>query len=170
MAVNEELLKKARTAGSDLEEAERRVQSARTEYHTIVRRIHLAGSSLREIAQALDLSHQRVQQMVNLAGGSWWQKVWSSRNRKGDLACTFCGRNEDLVESLIAGPKVYICGDCVAAAERNLSRVSERSRIRCSFCGKRHSSERQVLSGPSANVCSECLVTCRQIVADSTAV
>lgn len=53
MPVSEELLAKARAAGANLEEVERQVLLARAEYHTAVRRIHLAGGSLREIAEAL---------------------------------------------------------------------------------------------------------------------
>ena len=29
------------------------------------------------------------------------------------LSCSFCGQGQDEVEKLIAGPGVYICGDCV---------------------------------------------------------
>lgn len=29
------------------------------------------------------------------------------------ISCSFCGRNEDLVEKLISGPNVYICDKCV---------------------------------------------------------
>ena len=32
---------------------------------------------------------------------------------KRSLRCSFCGRSEDLVSKLLAGPKVHICGDCV---------------------------------------------------------
>jgi ClpX C4-type zinc finger protein len=34
------------------------------------------------------------------------------------LACSFCGKNEDQVEKLVAGPRVYICDRCVAIAVR----------------------------------------------------
>lgn len=27
--------------------------------------------------------------------------------------CNFCGRHEDHVACLVAGPKVYICGECI---------------------------------------------------------
>ena len=31
-----------------------------------------------------------------------------------DLCCSFCGKNKDEVEQLIAGPCVYICNECVS--------------------------------------------------------
>lgn len=31
----------------------------------------------------------------------------------GDLRCSFCGKSQDLVRKLIAGPEVYICDECV---------------------------------------------------------
>jgi len=34
-----------------------------------------------------------------------------------DVRCSFCGRNEDEVRKLIAGPVVYICDVCIARAE-----------------------------------------------------
>ena len=34
------------------------------------------------------------------------------------LRCSFCKRNEHQVEKLVAGPRVYICDRCVAAASR----------------------------------------------------
>jgi hypothetical protein len=177
MAVNEELLNKARAAGVRLAEAEHQVQQARAEYHAMVRRMHLAGGSLREIALALRLSHQRVQQMVGIAGGSWWQRVWRSRNIKRGALCTFCGRSQDEVARLIAGPKVFICDACVGLAERcregrspagPLVPAKEGSRARCSFCAKRKASDRALLTGP-ANICGECLSVCRQILIDSVA-
>jgi hypothetical protein len=180
MTINEGLLKKARAAGTGLADAERQVQLARTEYHAIVRRMHLAGGSLREIAQALELSHQRVQQMVDGAGGSWWQRVWHSRNARGNLICTFCKRPQNQVAKLIAGPKVFICDACVALAEQSmmsssppathgsLALAGEDTKARCSFCGKRRTADRLLLTGPAANICGECLNVCRQILLDST--
>jgi transcription elongation factor Elf1 len=31
-----------------------------------------------------------------------------------NLRCSFCGKGQKEVKKLIAGPKVYICGECVA--------------------------------------------------------
>lgn len=36
------------------------------------------------------------------------------RGRKDALKCSFCGKPESEVEKLIAGPAVFICGECVA--------------------------------------------------------
>ena len=29
------------------------------------------------------------------------------------LHCSFCGKNQDEVKKLIAGPSVYICNECI---------------------------------------------------------
>jgi ATP-dependent Clp protease ATP-binding subunit ClpX len=34
------------------------------------------------------------------------------------LKCSFCGKTESEVSKLVAGPKVYICDQCVATAAR----------------------------------------------------
>ncbi|MGH7412130.1 MAG: ClpX C4-type zinc finger protein, partial [Candidatus Methylomirabilis sp.] len=31
----------------------------------------------------------------------------------GKLTCSFCGKNQDDVRKLIAGPTVYICDECI---------------------------------------------------------
>ncbi len=30
-----------------------------------------------------------------------------------DLVCSFCGKGEEEVKKLIAGPEVYICNECI---------------------------------------------------------
>ena len=179
MAIKEQLLERARAAGAKLVDAERQVEAARREYHAMVRRIHLAGGSCREIAQALELSHQRVQQMVGNAGGSWWHRIWRSRNAKRDLSCTFCKQPNNQVAKLIAGPEVFICDACVELAEERVTTGStpgtgglfalakERAKVRCSFCRKGKMINRMLLTSPAANICSECLHACRQILMDS---
>jgi hypothetical protein len=88
---------------------------ARAEFHRAVRRLHLTGVSLRELAAALGLSHQRVHQIVEAAGGA---RRWRPQERRPDeLACSFCARPQRRTRRLVAGPGVYICGRCVALAE-----------------------------------------------------
>ncbi|HET7005089.1 MAG TPA: ClpX C4-type zinc finger protein, partial [Candidatus Binatia bacterium] len=31
----------------------------------------------------------------------------------GNLVCSFCGKSQDEVRKLIAGPTVYICDECI---------------------------------------------------------
>lgn len=170
------LLDQARAAGARVADAEREVLLARADYHTAIRRLHLAGTSLRDIAQALSLSHQRVQQVVSSAGGSWWQ-AWRRRAVARDAVCSWCDRPPREVAKLIAGPNVYICDSCVEAAERvinaaddghgALRRVGSGTRYRCGFCSKRANGKRSLVTGP-ANVCSECLRICREILNSRT--
>ena len=168
-----QLLETARAARADLEEAERRALLSRAEYHTAVRRVHLAGGSVREIAEALSLSHQRVHQIVQVAGGTWWRRMWRARTERPDAACTWCGRPPSEVEKLIAGPRVYICDGCIADAERALdSRATSGAfslmtrapvRRRCSFCARMGGKSRPIVAASAGHVCGPCLQTCREI-------
>ena len=172
-----ELLDKARAARGDVDEADRRALLSRAEYHTAIRRLHLAGASVREVAQALSLSHQRVQQIVQGAGGTWWRRVWRTRTVRPDAVCTWCGRPPSEVGRLIAGPSVYICDACIANAERAASgrrangsfSVMTRPSIRrrCAFCGKTGGKERAMLAAAGGEICAACLQTCRQILDSS---
>ncbi|MFO7275313.1 MAG: ClpX C4-type zinc finger protein, partial [Bacillota bacterium] len=34
-------------------------------------------------------------------------------DEKGQLKCSFCGKYQDQVKRLVAGPGVYICDECI---------------------------------------------------------
>jgi hypothetical protein len=193
--MDEDLLADARQAQERLIDAERDADVARAEFYCSVRRLHLHGSSLRELAASLGLSHQRVHQIVEEAGGSRrWLRARASGRPGGRrdptlLACTFCGKNQKQVRKLIAGPYVYICDGCVdlvknvtgegQAVRTALGPISavpeDEHRIQCSFCGK---NRRQAIGlavmptvtagkgNASAAICSECLDLCDEIVAE----
>ena len=171
MSLDPGLLEVARRGGTALAEAEQGALLARAEYHTAVRRLHLAGGSLREIADALSLSHQRIQQIVQGSGGSWWRRAWRTRSTTRDVVCTWCGRPPSEVAKLVAGPEIYICDACVRNAADALTRERrggsgkpKGARSRCSFCGKGASATRAVVPGPNASVCDECLALCREFM------
>jgi hypothetical protein len=160
--VNDDPLAEARLAQEQLIDAERDLEVARAQFYRAVRRLHLRGSSLREVASALGLSHQRVHQIVEEAGGSRrWVRTRSARSARSgqsgqrglprpQLECTFCGKPQKGVRKLIAGPHVYICNGCITLAESVISSGQPAStalgtinavpehviRLRCSFCGK----------------------------------
>jgi hypothetical protein len=188
--VDQDLLAGARQAEERLIEAEHAAEVARAEFHRAVRRLHLSGASLREVAAALHLSHQRVHQIVESAGGG---RRWRRPDRQPpELACSFCGRPQRKTRRLAAGPGVYICEKCVEIAEAVISSgnaaetalgklqpVAERATgQRCSFCGKHR---RQVtglattLDNPAgkyagdAAICAACLSLCKEIHAEQLA-
>jgi ClpX C4-type zinc finger len=186
--MDETLLAEARLAQEQLIDAERDADVARAEFHRAVRRLHLNGASLRELASGLGLSHQRVHQIVESAGGS---RRWLRRDRvRPDpalLLCTFCGQHQKQVKKLIAGPGVYICDGCTSLAKVVVSDgqpvttaiaeltagPEEEPRTQCSFCGKRRDQVASLLvssvqterKAPAA-ICSECLDLCTEIITE----
>jgi hypothetical protein len=185
--LDERLLEEARQAEGRLTDAEHDAEVARAAFHRAVRRLHLHGASLRELADALQLSHQRVHQIVEAAGGA---RRWRRRQRPTlELNCSFCGRAQRKTRKLVTGPGVYICESCVERATSVIaSGRSDQTALgpltavlppdkgrRCSFCGK----HRHQLSGlattdhnphgklnTDAAICSDCLTLCREIHAE----
>src|SRR5215472_5921014 len=98
MPLDADLLSQARTAEARVIDAEHDAEVARAEFGRAVRRLQLAGGSLREIAES--------------AGGS---RSWRKRRAgPGELvSCSFCGKHQKQIKKLIAGPGVYICNECI---------------------------------------------------------
>jgi ClpX C4-type zinc finger protein len=183
MPLDAGLLRQAKAAEARVIEADHDAEVARAEFHRAVRRLQLAGGSLREIAEELGLSHQRVHQIVEATGGS---RSWrGGRAGSGELLlCSFCGRHQKQVKKLIAGPDVYICNRCLdlvrtvmAAADKTAStpiatiwQVSDEARDQwCSFCGKRRHQVEAMAAAGDARICNECLDLCDEIVSDELA-
>ncbi len=47
-------------------------------------------------------------------------------DRGGDLICSFCGKSQDEVKKLIAGPSVYICDECIDLCNEIIAEENER--------------------------------------------
>lgn len=181
MPIEAELLAVATDAEERLIEAEHKAEIARADFHRAVRRLHLSGGSHREIADLLGLSHQRVHQIVEEAGGG---RRWRKRKDNGEArACSFCGRPQRKARRLVGGPGVSVCERCVGLATDVISSGSqaetplgvlaalsdENSRERCSFCGKRRSQLSGLASTDAVAICSECLRICDDIVVEQLA-
>lgn len=132
MTLDEELLAAARKAGAASALAQEQAAVAKEIYHYAVLKLHRAGGSMREIAEALNISHQRVHQIVEQ----------SKRTEK----CWFCGREGHEVSKLMAGPLALICDLCVAEAQVGAEGV-------CGFCQE----TKPVHEGQSARICRSCL-------------
>ena len=44
------------------------------------------------------------------------------------LKCSFCGKSQDQVRKLIAGPGVYICDECIQLCSEIIEEESEKER------------------------------------------
>ena len=41
------------------------------------------------------------------------EKITSANSSDKKISCSFCGKSQEEVKKLIAGPNVYICNECV---------------------------------------------------------
>ncbi len=84
--------------------------------------------------------------------------------------CSFCGKDQDQVQRLIAGPEgVYVCDECVARFSSDApsqSQAQPQDAQRCSFCGLPQKKVQRLVLGPgSVNICNECIALCQEIIA-----
>ncbi|MEW6184265.1 MAG: ATP-dependent Clp protease ATP-binding subunit ClpX [Thermodesulfobacteriota bacterium] len=49
---------------------------------------------------------------------------------KSDLLCSFCGKSQDEVKKLIAGPSVYICDECIGLCNEIIAEEYEKEETR----------------------------------------
>src|SRR5262245_40882278 len=117
MPLDADLLNQAKAAEARVIDAEQAAEIVRAEFHGTVRRLQLAGASLREIAEALGLSHQRVHQIVEAAGGS---RRWRKRRASPDKlqTCSFCGQDQKHVKTLIRSEERRVGKECRYRWER----------------------------------------------------
>ncbi|HJY61720.1 MAG TPA: ClpX C4-type zinc finger protein [Streptosporangiaceae bacterium] len=103
------------------------------------------------------------------------------------MSCTFCGKTQDEVRKLIAGPGVYICDGCIVlsagvirsghTAHTELGAIvavpGEQTGVQCTFCGKDRGQVDRIAIMPEVTVertsaspaiCSECLALCSEII------
>jgi hypothetical protein len=194
MPLDEDFLRQARQARDRLFDLQSEADEAQVGYAHAIRRLHGAGASLREIAEELGLSYQRVHQIVDLGSGKGAVKECQT-----DRSCSFCGAAQQVVRKLIAGPGVFICERCIELANEVTDEGEERSNrwtslaaetnpeARCNFCGKRRREvagmvvaldrqaagkfgrRRDARRFPGVRECSDCLTLCGEIMADQLA-
>jgi len=191
MGLDPELVREAERAKEQLAVAQHAAYRAKVDYHQAIRRLHAAGGSLREIAEALRLSHQRVHQIIEEAAEST-RRRWRREPQvlSGPVGpCSFCGRPRDVCAKLIAGPQVFICDRCVVQAirlaadpavegqaEGSMRLEPPGSQAKCSFCGLEARKARQLVAGGLAvpagkfgdlpRICDKCRDLCLEILAE----
>jgi hypothetical protein len=110
MTLDETVLAEAREVRQRLVDLESQTAHARVDYHHAIKKLHAAGGSLREIAEALELSHQRVHQIVDGpagppggpppgAGRGWRHRRHGRGRRQAFIARFDDGAREAMVEA-----------------------------------------------------------------------
>lgn len=173
MVLNQDLLAVALGKREEYERLQDDTERARAGFHRAVRHLHVDGAPLREIADALGLSHQRVHQIVGDADPVSADEL---DNAPDQLSCSFCGRVRKSCTKLIAGPGACICDRCVPTVDRVSSggvhdelRLASDLGIKCQFCGKKarrvdwlvHSTEAK-----DASICNECLALIEEALSE----
>ena len=169
MGLDPELVREAERAKEHLAVAQHAAYRAKVDYHQAIRRLHAAGGSLREIAEAL---RRREPQRLSGPVGP----------------CSFCGRPRDVCAKLVAGPGVFICDRCVIQASRLAAGPAvvgqaegpvrlepPGSEGRCSFCGLEARQVRRLVAsglavpagkfGELPRICDRCRDLCLEILA-----
>jgi hypothetical protein len=193
VGLDPELVREAERAKEQLAVAQHAAYRAKVDYHQAIRRLHAAGGSLREIAQALRMSHQRVHQILEEAAEP------TRRRRQREIQvlsgpprpCSFCGRPRDVCAKLIAGPAVFICDRCVLRATRlaagaavedqvegSMRLEAPGSQVQCSFCGPEGRKVRHLVAsglavpagkfGDLPRICDQCRDLCLEILAETS--
>jgi ClpX C4-type zinc finger protein len=189
MGLDLELLGEARQARDRLVDLQHEAEQAQVAYQHTIRRLHARGGSMREIADALGLSYQRVHQVVDVSTGKGAVKPSAIPNS----SCAFCGAAGSEVRMLIAGPRVFICDRCVTLADEVVAERGQRTneltllvaldlrnpKMRCSFCSKRrdrtdvmvHAPRRPGVGkyrkrDPGVRICVDCLELCHEILGE----
>jgi len=57
-------------------------------------------------------------------------KRGDGKGKGSDLLCSFCGKSQDEVKKLIAGPSVYICDECIGLCNEIISEEYEKEEAR----------------------------------------
>src|SRR3954471_13862794 len=110
MTLDEKVLGEAKKIRDRLIDFETQAAHARIDYHAAIKKLQASGGSLREIAEALELSHQRVHQIVEgpsavpgprpwLPSGSWRRGGRQGGNRKFFVARFDDGAREVMVDA-----------------------------------------------------------------------
>jgi ClpX C4-type zinc finger len=191
MGLDRELVREAEQAKEELAVAQDAANRAKVDYHQAIRRLHAAGGSLREIAEALRMSHQRVHQILGEAEPTrrrWWRR--EVQLLSGPVGpCSFCSRPRDVCAKLIAGPQVFICDRCVVQAIRLAADPAVEgeaegpmrleppgAQTKCSFCGLEARKARHLVTsglavpagkfGGLPRICDKCRDLCLEILAE----
>lgn len=91
----------------------------------------------------------------------------SSHPAAKGLTCSFCGRTQEDVKKLVAGPGIYMCDACIFGFTNAIETDNaQKSTSQCSFCSKPGEVFAQSGEPNAPTICIECLDLCEDIFDD----
>jgi Clp amino terminal domain, pathogenicity island component len=110
MTLDEQVLAEAKEARQRLVDLESQTAHVRVDYQHAIKKLHAAGGSLREIADALELSHQRVHQIVEGPAGPpggppWMSRRWKHGRHRGRNRRSFARFDDGAREVMVDAQK-----------------------------------------------------------------
>lgn len=152
MEVNK-LVDLARKKALKLQEAEAMLEQAKHSYHRSIKAMHSKGMSYREIAGYLELSHQRVHQIV-------------SSTAPDSRTCLFCNLEVNKDE-ILKSKKKTICFDCLYSFQESLGQFKNKKHKQkrpakeqtgaCRFCLCESGKKNQVIQIKKNSICQSCV-------------
>lgn len=187
MTLDDVILAEVQAARTRAESLEDEAYEARARLHQAMRRLHGAGGSMREIATALGMSHQRVHQII---GEEAIVEVEATSTEIAPFptgaaltvtdaqdACSFCSAPRREVATLFAAPGgVFVCNGCVAGSRVVLSGGSSRDLVvhlvpttedaTCSFCRNSSAAVGAMVEHDEfgTRICGQCIATCERLL------
>lgn len=88
-----------------------------------------------------------------------------TKGRRRSFSCSFCGKNQEQVHRLMAGPgEVYICSECIDRFVGETGKERGEQAKHCSFCGKTSSQTQSIRQNSGrTGICDECIALIHQI-------
>src|SRR5262245_12636908 len=65
------------------------------------------------MSDAIFHEHSASRDLVENSTSPWYGGRRTMRQNDDELRCSFCGKSQNQVKKLIAGPSVWICKECV---------------------------------------------------------
>ena len=82
------------------------------------------------------------------------------------LNCSFCGKEETPNRKLVAGPAVFICGECAHIVLEVLADTYSDSQVFCSTCHAAVLPEESLIFRGKGYLCAECVRAIRAATDD----
>jgi len=126
------------------------------------------GEIARELLQIGTALEETLKRAI---GDDWDAQVPKFDDDAKHAACSFCGKSENEVRKLVAGPSVHICDECIELCKNILveeldtggvrksksAKATSREKRLCGICMEERESDELIFLPHAAYMCAGCL-------------